>query len=335
MFPTIPDIFSIHPPIFVVGCPRSGTGLFRNLLRSHPRLSFPPESHFIVRMYRKYGDPKNQAEVFALADTILKLSWIRNWKLDLTRESFTDCQSFRQVVSVLFETWAKREGKGRWGDKTPQYVSAIPTLLEIFPTGKFIHCYRDGRDVALSAQRSWFGPKNVYTAARWWRHSVETGRKAGMTLNDDQYLEVRYESLLTDTVTTMSRVCRFLGEPDLIGDIRPNPLGRVSDVPIAGVRKTTRRPKNEIFVSNHGKWRQQMPIRDRAVFETLAGDLLETLGYEVEGRAREISALEKARWTTHGAFASSLARLNTRMLLPRLKNEWLFCRARPRSFGRA
>ncbi len=30
-------------PIFIVGCPRSGTKLIRDLLRSHPNITFPPE----------------------------------------------------------------------------------------------------------------------------------------------------------------------------------------------------------------------------------------------------------------------------------------------------
>ncbi|MGH7450281.1 MAG: sulfotransferase [bacterium] len=28
-------------PIFIVGCPRSGTSLLCNLLRSHPRIAIP------------------------------------------------------------------------------------------------------------------------------------------------------------------------------------------------------------------------------------------------------------------------------------------------------
>lgn len=224
----------MEAPIFIVGCPRSGTGLFRDLLRNHPRLSFPPESHFIVRIYRKYGEPRNQSEVYALADTILRLSWMRYWKLELTRESFADCRSFQHVVCVMFDAWAKREGKPRWGDKTPQYVFGIPTLLEIFPTARFIHCYRDGRDVALSARRTWFGPKNIYSAAHWWRHFVESGRNAGMSLNHEQYHEVSYESLLSEPLKAMNGVCRFLGESELSGDVRPNYLERVAYVPIIG-----------------------------------------------------------------------------------------------------
>jgi hypothetical protein len=47
-------------PIFIVGCPRSGTTLWRDLLRSHPRLTFPAEFHFIPELYRVYGDPSRE-----------------------------------------------------------------------------------------------------------------------------------------------------------------------------------------------------------------------------------------------------------------------------------
>lgn len=65
-------------PIFIVGCPRSGTGLIRNLLRSHPNLTFPGESHFIPGFFKTYGDPKSEGEARELAARILNLEWINS-----------------------------------------------------------------------------------------------------------------------------------------------------------------------------------------------------------------------------------------------------------------
>jgi len=39
-----------NSPIFMVDCPRSGTGLLRDLLRSHPHITFAGESHFIPKL---------------------------------------------------------------------------------------------------------------------------------------------------------------------------------------------------------------------------------------------------------------------------------------------
>ena len=328
---------SSDAPIFIVGCPRSGTGLVRDLLRSHPRLTFPPESHFIVRLYRDYGNPRTETEALNLADTILRLSWVKGWKLDLTRHAFAHCRSFRQVTSMLFEAWAQREGKGRWGDKTPQYVFGIPTLLEVFPAGKIIHCYRDGRDVALSLLQDWFAPKNIYAAAYWWRRFVEAGRAAGKALNDEQYLEVSYESILTEPMETMNKVCRYLGEPHFAGELRPDILGRAVVAPIFGAHRKPVISQPTIVTSNHGKWRSEMSTRDRVVFESIAGDLLSTLGYELEGGARRLAMLERTYWEVHGALTFGFARLNTRNLPVRLVDELLLLRARTsrlRSLGR-
>src|ERR1700704_4645064 len=43
-------------PIFIVGCPRSGTTLFRTMLHAHPRIAVPPETRFVMQAYlRRYS----------------------------------------------------------------------------------------------------------------------------------------------------------------------------------------------------------------------------------------------------------------------------------------
>ena len=106
-------------PIFIVGSPRSGTALLRDLLRAHPRITFPGESHFIPLFYRAYGDPRTAADAQALGGRILKLRWVKRWGLDLDPDSFRDCRTFRSVIATLYEAWTAKEGKERWGDKTP------------------------------------------------------------------------------------------------------------------------------------------------------------------------------------------------------------------------
>ena len=120
-------------PIFIVGCPRSGTTLLRDLLRSHPHLTFPGESHFIPAFYRGYGDPRNAAEARRLAARILRTRWVRRWRLELEPDSFSDCRSFREILCRMYEAWARRANKPRWGDKTPQHAAEIPLLLTLFP----------------------------------------------------------------------------------------------------------------------------------------------------------------------------------------------------------
>jgi len=299
-------------PIFIVGCPRSGTALLRNLLRSHPRLTFPDESHFIPRFYKAYGNPANSDEARLLAEKILSLKWVINWELELDPDDFIACRSYRDLVSHIFEVWAEKQKKPRWGDKTPRYVSEIPTLLEIFPDGQIIHIYRDGRDVAMSWIRAGFGPMNTYVAATSWRNLVKKGRSDGGTLRSQNYMEIRYESLLSDPRNTMKNICTFLGETFVEDLLTPSASSRQLSKKWFGKRPSLSFSQSKLNASNFGKWEVEMNETDRLLFESIAGNLLQELGYKTELRRRKITVAEKWLWKIHDLCKLFLRRLNRR-----------------------
>lgn len=280
-------------PVFIVGCPRSGTSLLRNLLRSHPNLTFPRESHFIPGFYRAYGNPKSDREARELATRVLNLSWLKRWGLERSPDEFADCRSFREFVCRLFEGWARHENKPRWGDKTPQHVLEIPTLLEIFPEAKIIHVCRDGRDVALSWLLAKLDPGNLYTAALKWRTWVSAGRRAGSALSSGTYFELKYETLLADLRGTMQKVCEFLDEPFRDEVLKINPLPQAERVAKLSI------PGRDVVSTNSDKWKKAMSREDRILFESVAGDLLEQLGYKTSGPRRSVSPPEKLYWKLH------------------------------------
>jgi hypothetical protein len=290
-------------PVFIVGCARSGTALLRNLLRSHSRLAFPSESAFLPTLYRGFGDPRSDREARRLADRILRLRTVRTWGLLLTPDSLAHCRSYAELTSKLYREVARREGKARWGDKTPVYVLHIPTLLEIFPAAKVIHIYRDGRDVALSWIAAGFGPLNVLTAAEQWRHRVLTGRREGSRF-PGSYHEVRYEAILAEPEKTMRGVCEFIGEAFEEGVLRPTPpQGVASDA--------------EIVSGNMDKWKRHMSPTQLSLFEGVAGDLLASLGYETYGSpARRPSRLRRRLAGLDNSSRLLLRRLNPRGVSP-------------------
>ncbi len=324
-------------PIFIVGCPRSGTNLLRDLLRSHPHLAFPAESHFIPEFYKGYGDPQNERAARRLAARILSLHWVRAWDLQLDLSTFAGDRSYRQIVTRIYEEWARKQNKARWGDKTPHYVTKIQILLEIFPSGKIIHIYRDGRDVALSWLRVRFGPRNLFTAAQAWKRMVRTGRQAGATLPEDTYLEVRYETLLSHPAETMKYVCEFIGEPFTEAVLRPTATLLPSRHRNLVGAPRLRTVASEIISGNAMKWKKQMALSDRILFESVAGDLLQALGYETAGVTRRIAMPERVMWSAHNLVCWSLIRVNTignhRLLADYLTQKWAHLRHRLRAAG--
>lgn len=252
--------------MFIVGCPRSGTALLRDLLRAHPRLAFPGESHFIPAFWRAYGDPRTSREARALAARILRLRWVRAWELERDPASFAHHRTFAGLVDDLYSTYAVREGAPRWGDKTPQHALCMPLLLEVFPRAQFVHIVRDARDAARSLVRLDFGPRNLYAAGRYWRRLVTTARSDGRRLGPARYEEVRYESLVADPEAVVRDVLRFLGEDAA-----------------AGLRLPA------VDAARASSWRSEMPERDRHVVEAAAGGVLAELGYPTAAPAPALS----------------------------------------------
>jgi hypothetical protein len=116
-----------------VGAARNGTGPLRNLPRAHPDISIPGASHFIPHFHRAFGDPRDANEAQQLARRILGFARVRSWGLSLDEREFADCRRFAEMIDRLFGSFARSEGKTRWGDKTPHYALNIPVLVELFP----------------------------------------------------------------------------------------------------------------------------------------------------------------------------------------------------------
>lgn len=205
------------PPVFVVGCPRSGTTLVQTMLDSHPCLSVLYEADFLVDIplgLRSSG--ANASEAVKLAEAHPSFWADTSFQADSfdTRAART---AFRELgitdaagaMRVLAASQAFAQGKRRWGNKTPKALLHIAELAIVYPDAQFIHMIRDGRDSASSNAR---GDRNLVQSAFLWRTGVRTGRRAGSDLGPGRYLEVRLEDLLSSTEEQIRRICAFLGE---------------------------------------------------------------------------------------------------------------------------
>jgi len=285
-------------PIFVVGAPRSGTTLLRVMLSSHSRLYIPPESDFIPRLFlRRARAPMTAAHAERNLRIILgNRRFLREWHApaldpgafvaslpELTPAAFLD---------ALYGAYAAQYGALRWGDKSPIYTNYVGLLAEIFPSAQFVHVIRDGRDAALSALKAYRDRfyVDIYWAARSWKRRVLAARKTGAGLAPGRYFEMRYEELTTDPECTLRGVCRFLGEPYEATMCEQHELGQELLRP-HGRHAAVRQPPRP----NSGKWRREMPLPDRSLFESVAGDLLRELRYEQADVGR-MTVSERARY---------------------------------------
>lgn len=181
-------------PIFVVGCPGSGTTLLYTMLESHSNINCGNETDFLV-------DLRSLVEG-------------RYWhKL---KEYDFDKDYWRKIIADMFnrfkEDYALKHGKQRWADKTPCYTPHIDFIHALFPNCQIIHVIRDGRDVVMSARRRW-GYKSAIKLVYKWRNYIQSARNYGKTMPSDQYVEVRYEDLVAKPEDSAKQIFEYLREP--------------------------------------------------------------------------------------------------------------------------
>jgi len=284
-------------PVILVGHGSSGTSIFSRLLRNHLRVSFGTESQFIVKYAQRlaqYGDLNDDANLRRLIDDISSERWFqrtnKKFGFDFDPEAAFNAveeRSYRGVLDAIFLQLATHNGMApRWGDKTPGYATDLPVLGELFPDAKYIHLARDGRDVALSVMGRFWGAQNIYMAAEEWIEAVDSIEAFLQTLPAEQKLEITYEQLLSDPVTTFDQVIAFLEiEPreELLRQLEPL-------------------LKEQLDAGNFDKWRTKISPAQRKQFERFAHEQLRRYGYETETDSAGVppSSLAKMYWrVTH------------------------------------
>jgi Sulfotransferase family len=180
-------------PIFVVGCPRSGTTLIRAMLDRHPNLSCGPETLLL--------------DAFAHLEK-------RRWQQ--LRHFGIDREQWRMQVRDLF-TWvhsqrAEREGKGRWVDKTPGYALILDFIDDLYPDCQVVHVVRDPHDVIDSWRRR-LGPIAARGAVTKWPQHVRAARSFRDSHPADRFTEIRYEDLVSEPRKVMEPLLDWLHEP--------------------------------------------------------------------------------------------------------------------------
>jgi hypothetical protein len=205
-------------PVFLVGAARSGTTFLGEALGALPEISYHHEP-VATKAAARYVHEGLWSERRSRAFFRMVYRWLMRLELD---------------------------GGRRFAEKTPWNAFLLPFLARTFPGLQVIHIIRDGRDVAAShIQKPWlradsamsgkrepggylYGPwaqwwvpetervafesgPDVLRMSMAWRLFVDAALRDGPSLGVEHYLELRYESLVTQPATEGERVLDFLG----------------------------------------------------------------------------------------------------------------------------
>jgi hypothetical protein len=267
-------------PLFIVGAPRSGTKLLRDLVKQHPSIGIPDyETEFLPRLVQiqeRFGDLSDSREFnrfYAWAVRFMYFKYMEaEGRLIPADAWYRGCESFG--VQGVFEALCRhdagvpRGSAGVWGDKSPNYREHLPLIDELWPEARVVHIVRDVRDVSLSSHQAW--GKHVLRNAQRWADEVGGCRVAGRALGE-RYLELRYEDLLEEPERWLTAVAEHVGQ-------RFDPRMLQPDRPSENLGDT--RGQLGIVAGNTYKWKSRMDEPTQRAIEGCCGGLLETLGYE-------------------------------------------------------
>jgi len=233
-------------PIFIIGCPRSGTTIIGKFFQNNSKVLYFNEINIweknslianqsinrklIIKLW------KNTRKIIPATMFVRKVQWYvthllrachimgeeKNHRLtenDLTEEMIT------QVKYILKRDLSPEK---TLVIKNVNDSLRIPFIKKLFPHARFIHIIRDGRDVACSLVKGNEGKVWMHTKpsgwkdmqkktkgserGAWiWNEIINTIRDDSKKIPSNNFYEIRYEDFVTNPGKTMRSLFSDLG----------------------------------------------------------------------------------------------------------------------------
>jgi hypothetical protein len=199
--------------------------------------------------------------------------WYR--RLGWSHKEFDRLQA--EFYDTIFQRYVEKQGKQRWGEKTPLHTWHIDDMARLFPDSVFIAIVRHpGGSVASNMSR--FNESLGRAKYHYLRYNHEIVRQAANY--GERFAIMRYEDLVLKPEEFMRRLLDWLGEP-----WDPAVLAHHE---VQGQRKGKMKVEGRsmrddpIDVSRITKWTQTLGEREQAAIRQDLGPIGEVFGYSAE-----------------------------------------------------
>ncbi|WP_169513380.1 sulfotransferase family protein [Flexithrix dorotheae] len=223
-------------PIFIVGMPRTGSKIFKNIVNHNSNINISPEIFFITPSWirhdfinltkSKLGRIESEENLQKLVNlmfdnTFFGTYWrdIKGNKSDMLAILKKTDKSFKEIFIALLKYDAHINGKTKIGAKFPVHIASAKKLQNWFPEAKFIHLnrhplaiYNSQKRKHLKNQKGWFNRqkmsfKILIVTILTYRSSCNFFKA---NRNNSNYLMCTYENLINDSEEVIKRLCEFL-----------------------------------------------------------------------------------------------------------------------------
>lgn len=206
--------FEIVSPVFIIGCPRSGTTMVASQLANAVNAIALPEMQYIYPLLHMDGGEVEAAYWRLRHDFRFQVS---NISMTFDEFSAAATNGGKAVIMKIIENYA-RDNKVvidtslpvRWIEHAPATRNNVTLVSRAFPDAKFIHIVRDPRSTYLSMRNleRW----DIWDPLKFnkiWGDAVGKCHRFARSA-PDRVIEVRYEDMLVAPEQTLSQLCSFL-----------------------------------------------------------------------------------------------------------------------------
>jgi hypothetical protein len=277
------------PMFFVCGVVKSGTTWLQKLLDAHPEVSCSGEGHFVDRL---------APFLFKSLDGYDRMMSDNSLRVFGKPSDFTFARDgdrlylLASAVLLLLQAQPGAREAKTVGEKTPDNIRRIELLSRLFPSARFLHIVRDGRDGAISCwrhnlrlfpepTRRRFASIDEFAVAYAESWVREVPVAAGFGEREPARLHtLRYEDLVADPATALRDAFAFL-EVDADAALLRKICAAASFERLSGGRRRGQEDPQSFYRKGEpGEWREALDEPTKQQFWDKAGAWLTRFGYD-------------------------------------------------------
>lgn len=275
-------------PFFIVGVQRSGTTLLRLLLNAHSEIAIPEEASFLKPILkrswvnREIRGEKKQKLVSYLRENEQFQLWNFDKKDILNAISEKNSITVKELMEIIYSSYAQHEQKKKWGDKS-LFFGSMELLYDLFPKAKFIHIVRDGRDVFYSWRKMDPSKSHPAVMALDWKIKHRLVERSLRKIPKDKIHLIRYEDLVQKPEFHLKQICEFLKidfEQSMI------------DFHLSSNKYIGKHHSELIFKAidnkNTDKWKRKLTKKEQLIYQAMAGHSLIDYNYDLIKNDRKL-----------------------------------------------
>ncbi|MFH0759739.1 MAG: sulfotransferase [Bacteroidota bacterium] len=271
-----------------IGTQRSGSNLLRIMLNQLPEIAAPHPPHILETfedILPIYGDLNDSANFESLVHDVCL--WVElnpvKWQISkFDRAAIRNRCKENTLISVFYEIYSHYAELQNCEYTCCKSMGNVHRYRDLEAAGlnpRYIYLHRDGRDVACSFKKAIVGEKHVYHLAGQWKHDQEKSMEVEQNIPSDRVINVKYRDLITGPEPVLKKVCSFLKVP-----FSRNMLDYFhakESLETARSGKMWQNLSQPIMAGNYNKYLKELTPEEIRIFEKVAGDTLEKLGYAV------------------------------------------------------